>query len=165
MNMEGKRILYTNDSGILSVIIPAPTVQTDKGEVPTTLEHILATPSIAEALEGKTYEVVDADKVPTDRVFRNAWRHDTTDSADKVSIDLAHAKEISHEIRRAARAAEFAPLDVKATIPAEAAAAESQRVEVRTRYAELQVAVDGCADAASLRSVLEAASLVPAAEV
>ena len=42
-----------------------------------------------------------------------------------IVINIDKAKTIAHDKRRAARAAEFAPLDVKATIPSEAAAAEA----------------------------------------
>ncbi len=37
-----------------------------------------------------------------------------------ITINLDKAKTIAHEKRRAARSAEFAPLDIKATIPSEA---------------------------------------------
>jgi hypothetical protein len=55
-----------------------------------------------------------------------------------ISIDMTKAKDIAHEKRRAARSAEFAPLDIKATIPAEATAAETARQTVRDKYAALQ---------------------------
>ena len=42
-----------------------------------------------------------------------------------ITINLNKAKELAHNKRRAARSAEFAPLDIKATIPSEAAAAEA----------------------------------------
>ena len=38
-----------------------------------------------------------------------------------IQINIEKAKEIAHTHRRAARAAEFAPLDVQATIPSLAA--------------------------------------------
>ncbi len=55
-----------------------------------------------------------------------------------IRINIDKAKGIAHDIRRAKRAEEFAPLDVKATIPAEAAAAEAARQEVRDKYAAIQ---------------------------
>ena len=42
-----------------------------------------------------------------------------------IRINLDKAKAIAHDRRRTARAREFAPLDVEATIPAKAAAAEA----------------------------------------
>jgi hypothetical protein len=73
-----------------------------------------------------------------------------------IVIDLTKAKAITHDARRTARAAEFAPLDIKATIPSEAAAAESARAAIRTKYADIQTAVDAAADVAALKTIMEA---------
>ena len=72
-----------------------------------------------------------------------------------IVIDLTKAKAITHDARRAARAAEFAPLDTKATIPSEAAAAEAARAAIRTKYADIQTAVDAAADVAALKIIME----------
>jgi len=72
-----------------------------------------------------------------------------------IVIDLTKAKSITHDARRVARAAEFAPLDVKATIPSEAVAAEAARAVIRTKYADMQTAVDAAADVAALKTIME----------
>ena len=72
-----------------------------------------------------------------------------------IVIDITKAKAITHDKRRAARSAEFAPLDVKATIPSEAVAAETARAAVRTKYADMQTAVDAAADVAALKTIME----------
>ena len=72
-----------------------------------------------------------------------------------IVIDLTKAKAITHDARRVARAAEFAPLDVKASIPSEAVAAEAARAVIRTKYAEMQTAVDAAADVAALKTIME----------
>ena len=72
-----------------------------------------------------------------------------------IVIDLTKAKAITHTARRAARAQEFAPLDVKATIPSEAAAAEEARAAIRTKYADMQTTIDAATDVAALKSVME----------
>lgn len=72
-----------------------------------------------------------------------------------IAINIDKAKTIAHDKRRAARAAEFAPLDVKATIPSEAAAAEAARAEVRAKYAEVQTAIDAAADVGELKTIVE----------
>jgi hypothetical protein len=72
-----------------------------------------------------------------------------------IAINLTKAKEISHDKRRAARAAEFAPLDVKATIPSEATAAEAARQAVREKYATVQTQIDEAADVAALKTIVE----------
>jgi hypothetical protein len=72
-----------------------------------------------------------------------------------ITVNLTKAKAITHEARRTARAAEFAPLDVKATIPSEAVAAEAARAVIRTKYADMQTAVDAAADVAALKTIME----------
>jgi len=59
-----------------------------------------------------------------------------------IKINIDKAKAIGHDMRRAARAEEFNPLDVKATIPSEAAAAEAARQLVREKYADIQAKID-----------------------
>lgn len=72
-----------------------------------------------------------------------------------ITINIDKAKTIAHDKRRAARAAEFAPLDVKATIPSEAAAAEAARQAVRAKYAEVQTQIDAAADVGALETIVE----------
>jgi hypothetical protein len=71
-----------------------------------------------------------------------------------ISVNMEKAKQIAHEKRRAARAKEFAPLDVKATIPAEAAAAEIARQAVRSKYESLQERMDAASTPEELKVVL-----------
>jgi len=59
-----------------------------------------------------------------------------------ITINLDKAKAVAHDKRRAARAAEFAPLDIKATIPSEAVAAEAARQAIRDKYAVIQTDID-----------------------
>lgn len=59
-----------------------------------------------------------------------------------ITINLDKAKAVAHDKRRAARAAEFAPLDIKVTIPSEAVAAEAARQAIRDKYAVIQVDID-----------------------
>jgi len=56
-----QRIIYPTDDGGVAVIIPA-----DCG---LTIEQIAA----KDVPAGKPYEIVDADDIPSDRTFRNAW--------------------------------------------------------------------------------------------
>lgn len=59
-----------------------------------------------------------------------------------IRINIDKAKTIAHDVRRAKRAEEFAPLDVKATIPTEAKAAEAARQAVRDKYADMQQQIE-----------------------
>lgn len=72
-----------------------------------------------------------------------------------IAINLNKAKTIVHDIRRAARSAEFAPLDIKATIPSEAVAAETARQAVREKYATIQANIDAAAGVAQLKTIVE----------
>ena len=72
-----------------------------------------------------------------------------------ITINLDKAKTITHDARRVARSAEFAPLDIKASIPSEAVAAEAARAVIRAKYAEMQTAVDAAADVAALKTIIE----------
>ena len=56
-----KRIIYKNDDGTISIVVPA-----DCG---LTIEEIAA----KDVPEGKEYHIVDVSEIPTDRTFRNAW--------------------------------------------------------------------------------------------
>lgn len=71
-----------------------------------------------------------------------------------ITINLDKAKGIAHEVRRAKRAAEFAPLDIKATIPSEAAAAESARQVIREKYAEMQQDIDAAQSPEQLKDII-----------
>jgi hypothetical protein len=71
-----------------------------------------------------------------------------------ITINITKAKNIAHDARRAARSAEFAPLDIKATIPSEAAAAEAARAEVRNKYAEMQTAIDAATTPNEIKQVM-----------
>lgn len=71
-----------------------------------------------------------------------------------IGINLDKAKEIAHDKRRAARSAEFAPLDIKATIPSEAQAAEEARQAIRDKYAALQAQMDAAQTPEELKALL-----------
>lgn len=59
-----QRIIYPNDAGGVSVIIPAP-------ECGLSVEEIAA----KDVPAGKPYKIIDVTDVPSDRAFRNAWEY------------------------------------------------------------------------------------------
>ena len=69
-----------------------------------------------------------------------------------ITINITKAKAIAHSARRNARLAEFAPLDIKATIPSEAVAAEAARQLVRDKYSAMQTAIDAATTAAEIKA-------------
>jgi len=73
-----------------------------------------------------------------------------------ITINMTKARNIAHDARRATRNAAFAPLDIKATIPAESVAAEAARATIRTTDAALQVSMDAASDADALKALMPA---------
>ena len=71
-----------------------------------------------------------------------------------ITVDMTKAKVIAHEKRRQARSKELAPLDIKATIPTEAEAAEAARQDVRDKYATMQTAMDAATTPDELKELL-----------
>ena len=71
-----------------------------------------------------------------------------------ITINIDKAKAIAHDKRRQARSAEFAPLDIKATIPSEAVAAEAARALIRTKYATMQAEIDAATTTEQIKAVM-----------
>ena len=71
-----------------------------------------------------------------------------------IVINISKAKDIAHDARRAARSAEFAPLDIKATIPSEAVAAEEARAVVRTKYDDMQTTINAATTADAIKAAM-----------
>lgn len=130
-----RKIVYTNSSGILCVVHP---VRNTIGETLTTDAEIEQRAWDKLPVDAINPVFVDESVIPTDRTFRNAWEH----GGDSVIQNITKAKNIAHDVRRTARSAEFAPLDIKATIPSEAVAAEAARQVIRNKYAAMQTAID-----------------------
>lgn len=59
-----KRIIYKNDEGGVSIIVPAT-------ECGLTIEEIAA----KDVPTGKPYKIVDVSEIPSDRTFRDAWEY------------------------------------------------------------------------------------------
>ena len=57
--MQDQRVIYPNDEGGVSIVVPAPGVSQE--------DVLKAVPA------GKPYKIVDVADVPSDRLFRDAW--------------------------------------------------------------------------------------------
>jgi hypothetical protein len=73
------RIVYPNDTGGVSVIIPSP-------HWAGTMEELAA----KDVPSGKAYKIVEDSAVPTDRTFRNAW-----ENYESITTSLVKAKELT----------------------------------------------------------------------
>jgi len=69
-----KRIIYPNDDGGVSILIP-----TEEYLAEHTIEELAA----KDVPAGKPYKIVDVADIPTDRTFRNAWEF-VADEAEPV---------------------------------------------------------------------------------
>jgi hypothetical protein len=58
-----KRIIYPNDDGGISIIIPAESVEVAIKDIPA----------------GKPWKIIDAADIPATREFRDAWTADFTE--------------------------------------------------------------------------------------
>jgi len=63
-----KYIIYPNDDGGISIVVPAISVETAMKDIPS----------------GKPYLIVDAADMPADRAFRAAWTADFTNAEVKA---------------------------------------------------------------------------------
>lgn len=71
-----------------------------------------------------------------------------------ITTNIAKAKVIAHSMRRAIRAEAFKPLDIEATIPALATAAEAQRQVIRNADAVTQTKIDSSTTEAELKQLV-----------
>jgi hypothetical protein len=71
-------------------------------------------------------------------------------------IDLTKAKNIGHDMRRAARAEEFKPYDeaIAKQIPNQAEGAETARQAIREKYATIQADIDAAATPDEIKAAL-----------
>jgi hypothetical protein len=72
-----------------------------------------------------------------------------------IIINIDKAKDIAHDMRRAKRAEEFAPLDIQATIPSQASAAESARQVVRDKYAAMQTQINSASTPEEIKEAIK----------
>lgn len=132
------KIIYTNSDGIVSIITPAGDINDAIKDVPS----------------GVSYEIVDDNKIPTDRTFRNAW----VKGSGVVTEDVDRAREIAHQTRREKRAAEFKPNDdiIALNIPGtDIKAAEDSRSQTRWKYKVMQDNLDRSKTISELKTALE----------
>tara|TARA_R100000008_G_scaffold51837_1_gene31255 strand:+ start:3121 stop:3531 length:411 start_codon:yes stop_codon:yes gene_type:complete len=132
------KVVYLTSDGTLSIIHPVD------GEIETAKKSV---PS------GTNYEVIEDDKIPTDRTFRNAW----VKGSGVVTEDVTKSKVLAHNIRREKRSEEFKPHDniISLNIPGQdATAAETARAAIRTKYATMQTNIDNATDIAGIKTAL-----------
>lgn len=73
-----QRIIYKNDDGGVSIIMPAPECLENH-----TIEEI----ALKDVPFGKPFKIIDSSLIPTDRTFRDAWTVDEQDLTDGVGAE------------------------------------------------------------------------------
>lgn len=74
-----------------------------------------------------------------------------------ITININKARNIAHDVRRAARAEEFKPLDevIMKQIPnTDVASIEVERQAIRDKYAEMQAAIDTASTVEQIKGVM-----------
>jgi hypothetical protein len=61
-----QRIIYPNDDGGVSILIPTPEYLS---------EHTIEELAAKDVPAGKPFQIVDVADIPEDRTFRNAWEY------------------------------------------------------------------------------------------
>lgn len=107
-----------------------------------TLEEIIS----KDVPNGVPYEIVEDSVIPTDREFRNAWKHDLT-------VDITKAQEITKERLRKERQPLLEKLDVEVmkniTDPVKLSEIESQKQVLR----DLPQQVNGLTTVEELKAI------------
>ena len=69
------RIIYNQDNGIVTVIIPTQEVLE---------QHGIQSIAIKDVPAGKPFKIVDASEIPSDRTFRAAWTVSDSELTDGI---------------------------------------------------------------------------------
>jgi hypothetical protein len=128
-----KRIIYKNENGKISIVVPSPhitdyeelaksTVPSPKTiwDVPTGTFDIDENGDQFEVMASRVhvfdFEIVDVSTIPEDRSLRNIWQHDTTTSLAKIGVNMIEAKDLILSEVRAKRDIALKVLDKKYAI-------------------------------------------------
>lgn len=78
--MSNQRIIYENDEGGVSIVVPSP-----QALLTISIEQI----ALKDVPYGKPFKIVTTDDIPSDRTFRSAWEVDPSILTDGVGADYA----------------------------------------------------------------------------
>ncbi len=97
------RIIYQNNEGRCSVVIPAPEALASGMDMEAIAQKCVPA--------GTPYKIVDDSVVPSDQTYRNAWVADLVN--DAVDHDMPKAREIHKDHMRRVRTPLLADLDTQ----------------------------------------------------
>ncbi len=121
-----KRIIYPNDNGGVSVIIPT-------GEIPIKAVAAKDVPA------GKPYRIVDVSAIPFDRTFRDAWEY-----GNGITINFLKAQEITKSRLRREREPLLQAQDIAFQRALETGADTTAIIAEKHRLRDVTKQVDAC---------------------
>ena len=130
-----KRIIYPTADGGVAVIVPAE-------ECGLTIEAIAA----KDVPAGTPFKIVDADTIPSDRTFRNAWKADLT-------VDFSKAQALTKDRLRAERKPLLEAQDVLFQRALETGKDATAIVKEKQRLRDVTKLVDGATTLDQLKGV------------
>jgi len=150
-----KKIIYTRPDGGLSVVHP---VINTIGEA----EGFTESDALARALaklpaDAINPQVVDADAIPADRTFRNAWAAD----GKNLTTDMDKAREIHKDTLRELRAPKLALMDIE--VRRAERAGNTEQVEALNAKYQLLLDVTSDPRIASAKTPETLKAVIPAA--
>jgi len=132
------RVIYTNNEGGVSVIIPSGSIEDAMKDIP----------------EGVAYEVVEDNDIPSDRSFRNAWEHDTSIAPEKILTNISKAQAITKDRLRSERQPLLAEQDILFNRALESNASTTAIVTEKNRLRDITAQVDTMTTLAQLKGVV-----------
>ena len=133
------RIIYQNDKGEVSVIIPAPDCRYSMEEL-----------SKKCVPEGKNYKIIEDSDLPKDRFFRNAWEYDDEEG---ITVSFTKAQELTKERLRAERLPLLQEQDYLFLIALEKGEDTKQIVEEKQRLRDITSKVELCKTLEELKTL------------
>ena len=131
------RIVYQNDDGGISVVIPSP-------RWVGTIEELAAKDIPA----GKPYKIVEDSDVPSDRAFRDAW-----ENYEEISVNFSKAKTITKERLRRERKPLLEEQDILFMRAVETSQDKSDIVAEKQRLRDITLSVDTAVDLDELKGL------------
>lgn len=142
-----KRIVYQNNDGGISVIIPAP-------DSNLTIEQIAA----KDVPPNTDYKIVDVSELPHDREFRSAWEH----VQEKIEINFDKAKKIKRQRLREERKPLLAAQDVEYLKALEVNGDTTEIIKEKKRLRDITKLVDDVISLEELTKItVEKPQLIP----
>jgi len=145
----GKRIVYMRPDGGMSIVIPASNGRIGDETEDDFIARIRQNNLPLDAID---IQIVEETDIPTDRYFRNAWKH----SAGAISVDMPKARDIHRDKLREMRAPKLAALDVEYMRADERGDTQTKSTVSAKKQALRDITVDPTIEAAQTPEELKA---------